>query len=156
MKALVVEVAICTGESHQLKPISLSLTSPMCTIGVLPTSKTVAGGVYYNNGKIALASVAPSLSSALPRMSFTSYWKGKPGKTQKPPRKDPSTALSVPKTPVDGSWTLMDADGPSPPTYPEVHPQEGPARTALSAHSSTEGETRRPIVMFFFSFFLLF
>ena len=107
MKALVVEVAICTGESHQLKPISLSLTSPMCTIGVLPTSKTVAGGVYYNNGKIALASVAPSLLCSTEDVLHVLL----EGKTRKNTETAEERSFYGSQRPEDPCGRLVDPDG---------------------------------------------
>lgn len=79
--------------------------------------------------------------------SYASYWKGNSGKTQKPSKKDSPAAINSPGGPMDSPWTLMDADGMSPPTYPDPSPQPGPTRT--SAQSSTsKGGTGYSIVLF--------
>ena len=77
-------------------------------------------------------------------MSYLSHWKGNPNKTQKPSKKDASGAINAPGTTLDGTWTLMDVDanGSSPPTYP----QPGPTRA--SAHTSANGVTGHPPAVF--------
>jgi len=77
-------------------------------------------------------------------MSYTSYWKGNPNKTQKPSKKEASGAINAPGTTLDDAWTLMDTDanGSSPPTYA----QPGPTRA--SAHTSANGVTGHPLEVF--------
>lgn len=77
-------------------------------------------------------------------MSYTSYWKGNPGKTQTPSKKNTSAAISAPRTPADSSWTLMDENDLSPPTYPDVGTQARP--TDMPSQSSTQGTTAYPMV----------
>ena len=102
-------------------------------------------GRKYNNRIIARHSKAtsPSTPPFSTTMSYLSHWKGVPNKTQKPSKKDASGAINAPgTTPVDSSWTLMDADAndSSPPTYP----QPGPTR----AHTSANGVTGHPLAVF--------
>jgi hypothetical protein len=95
------------------------------------------GSNWYNNrltsrryGSLSLSSTSPFYSAGM-----AAYWKGNLKNTQKPSRKDP---INAPTTPEDGAWTLMDTDDRlPPPTYPDVGPQPGPART--SAPPSTNG-----------------
>ena len=84
-------------------------------------------------------------------MSYTSYWKGSPGKTQKPSKKDPSAAINIPRTPVDSPWTLMDANSLSPPTYPDVGPQASLLQTP--GQSSTQDPTGYPMVTLYSSLY---
>ncbi|KAF9781314.1 P-loop containing nucleoside triphosphate hydrolase protein [Thelephora terrestris] len=72
-------------------------------------------------------------------MSYTSYWKGK---SQKPPKKEPSASTSNPQSLTENSWVLMDTDAAPPPTYPEATPQAEPERPPT--RSSTTGSIQPP------------
>ena len=79
-------------------------------------------------------------------MSYTSYWKGSSGKSQKPPKNEPSASTNIPQNPTDNSWVLMDTDATPPPTYPDAGPQAEPEEQ--STRPSTSDATQTPLVRF--------
>ena len=59
------------------------------------------------------------------------YKEGDSNGTQTPSREDPSAVIDAPTIPVESTWTVVDTDDRlSPPTYPDVGPQPGPAWTS--------------------------